>query len=134
MLTRSVVALVCGALAVTAFRGAEREYPREDDNALYRGYDGQETFRDSQWFAGADERLSGYDDEPPKHPPFPPKPHPPPHHGPHDPEVANKTIYQALKEDSRYVLCLHYLGITDLSSASLVCSSSSITQRRSPTF
>ena len=92
MLTRSVVAALCGALAVAGLPG-QGEY--RDYVEPYRGYDLQETFAEvPQWAAEPSELL---DDEEDSKPHFP-------HPGKKEPPVDDKTIYQALKEDSRCAL------------------------------
>lgn len=101
MLTRSVVAVVCGALAVAALPGSV-EFERTVADLYEPEYGFQETFEEPQWYDDAiDEFVSVDVEDPPRHPPVPHFPH---HgdHGHHGPDVANKTIYQALKEDTRY--------------------------------
>ena len=91
MLTRSFVAVLCGALAVAASPGVYYPYEEYADPA------------GEQWVARLDKPHPGSPWQPnhpePPHPP----PHPPrdPHHAPHHPKVDDKTIFQALEDDDR---------------------------------
>ena len=93
MLTRSLVAALCGALAVTASPGRAQYYPYEELVADRPG---------EQWVAKLDKPHPGSPrlPSPPGAPHHPPPPRDP-HHGPHHPKVDDKTIYQALEDDDR---------------------------------
>lgn len=100
MLTRSFVAVLCGALAVAALPGHDQYYPDE-------GPEGD------QWVARLDKPRPGTpkfpfpprpaDDQPPPPPPPGAPPTHPPGAPPHHPKVDDKTIFQALGEDDRCV-------------------------------
>lgn len=110
MLTRSVVAVLCGALTVAALPGVAELNPVQQIAELFEDYAFQETFDEPQWLDdGLGDFVAVDVDDHPKHPPIPHLPH----HGGHSekPSVENKTIYQALKEDTRYGT-LHRLAET----------------------
>ncbi len=94
MLKGSLVAILCGALAVAGLGPRDEYFPYEVDNEYPTG-------ERHQWAAHINSPQSL--DDHPKRPPLPPHPHIPWHHPPKDPKADTKAVYQALSEDSRYV-------------------------------
>ena len=101
MLTRSLVAVLCGSLAVASGTGGKQYYPYEE----YADHAAGE-----QWIARLDKPHPGSPrfppppgppHEPPHEPPHPPVPPRDPHSGPHHPKVDDKTIFEALEADHR---------------------------------
>ena len=128
MLTRSVAAVLCGALAVAALPGTAEQVQIVEP---WDSYAFQETLEGPQWSDEASDEVVVPEEflyDPPsrvphdggaevvvddEHPYYPAPPRVP-HHGGHGEHgFENKTIYQALKEDTRYASTGKCVGIVN---------------------